>query len=217
MDHAHYNIDTRNHIQETETLMKTIAFFDFDGTITTKDTYLEFIKYSKGNIRFLTGFLLHSPYLVGYVLKVVPNQLMKEKVFRYYYKNTPVALFQEWCDGFATEKIPALIRPKALEELKKLQQSGATIVIVSASFGNWIQKWATENNFHLIATLPQVHNGKITGIIDGKNCHGHEKVRRIQEKFTLGQYENVYAYGDTSGDKPMLALATSAFYKPFRD
>jgi HAD superfamily hydrolase (TIGR01490 family) len=216
VDHAYHHHHTRSAFQKTEVMKKEIAFFDFDGTITTKDTYLEFIKFSKGTLRFLTGFMLYSPLLVGYVLKLVPNQLMKEKVFRYYFKNTPLDRFQEWCDAFATQKVPALIRPKALEELKKLQQSGTTVVIVSASFGNWIQKWASDNNFQLIATKPQVQNGRLTGAIDGKNCHGDEKVRRIRENYALQQYDTIYAYGDTSGDKPMLALATTAVYKPFR-
>ena len=197
--------------------MKAIAFFDFDGTITTKDTLLEFIKYTHGNAAFLQGFLLHSPYLIAYKLNLIPNQLAKEKVFSYFYKDTPLQKFQAWCDAFATEKVPALIRPKAEIELKKLQQSGTSVVIVSASFGNWIQKWAVSNNLQLIATKPEIENEKLTGRIEGKNCHGTEKVRRIQELFTLQQYENVHAYGDTSGDRPMLALATHPHYKPFRD
>jgi len=41
-------------------------------------------------------------------------------------------------------------------------------------------------------------------------------VRRILAAYDLSQYDEVYAYGDTKGDKPMLGLATIAFYKPFR-
>jgi hypothetical protein len=103
LDHADYYFHSRSDLQKIKALMKSIAFFDFDGTITTKDTYLEFIKFSKGNLRFLTGFMLHSPMLVGYVLKLVPNQVMKEKMFRYYFENMPLAEFQALCDAFATE------------------------------------------------------------------------------------------------------------------
>lgn len=197
--------------------MKTIAFFDFDGTITTKDTLLEFIKYVKGSRSFLTGFLLNSPYLVAYKLNLIPNQLAKEKVMAYFFKNMPLSEFQQWCDRFAAEKISGLIRPKAAAALQQLKQSGAEVVIVSASFGNWIQAWAFENNFQLIATKPELRDGKLTGRIAGKNCHGLEKVRRIKEAFDLQQYGAIQAYGDSSGDKPMLALATQAHYKPFRN
>ena len=197
--------------------MKTIAFFDFDGTITVKDTLLEFIRFTKGDAAFLTGFLFNSPYLVAYKLAFIPNQLAKEKIFSYYFKGMPLTEFQAWCDSFANDVIPNLIRPKAMAELQKLQQSGTTIVLVSASFGNWIQKWAAWNNLHLIATIPEVQDGKLTGRIEGKNCHGAEKVRRIREAYALEQYTQILSYGDTSGDKPMLALATHAYYKPFRN
>lgn len=197
--------------------MKSIAFFDFDGTITTKDTLLEFIKFTKGTTAFLTGFLLNSPYLVAYKLALISNQLAKEKVISYYFKNMPLAEFQALGDAFATEMLPKLVRPKAIEELQKLQQTNTTVVVVSASFGNWIQKWAAANGLQLIASKPEVRDGKLTGRIEGKNCHGTEKVRRIQETFMLQHYAQIRVYGDTSGDKPMLALATHAHYKPFRD
>ena len=75
--------------------MNAIAFFDFDGTITTKDTLLEFIKFTKGTPSFLTGFLLNSPYLVAYKLNLIPNQRAKEKVMQYFFKNTPLDEFQK--------------------------------------------------------------------------------------------------------------------------
>jgi phosphoserine phosphatase len=68
----------------------------------------------------------------------------------------------------------------------------------------------------LIASRMEVKDEMITGKIDGRNCHGEEKKRRIQEAFDLSAYQEIYCYGDTKGDKPMLSLATSAFYKPFR-
>jgi hypothetical protein len=48
------------------------------------------------------------------------------------------------------------------------------------------------------------------------NCYGQEKVTRICAELDLSEYNSIYAYGDSSGDKPMLALADKAFYKPFR-
>lgn len=238
-----------------------IAFFDFDGTITTKDTLLEFIRYSHGRSRFYLGFLVNSPWLVAYKCKVIPNQTAKEKVLGWFFRNWSLDTFQEHCDRFAAQVLPGLIRPKALLEIAKLQASGATVVIVSASPENWISGWALPLKIDLIATrlamaispvvgtaaiasAPAATTGeipatgrpltveataiggapavgasgirKLTGKIDGKNCYGEEKVRRIQEKYPLSEFSEVYAYGDTSGDRPMLKLGTSSFYKPFR-
>jgi phosphatidylglycerophosphatase C len=195
---------------------KSIAFFDFDGTITTSDTLLEFIKYSKGRMNFYLGFALNSPYLVAYKLKIITNQKAKEKVLRYFFGKMPVAEFQQHCDAFAKDIIPGLIRPKALEELKKLRESGTQLVIVSASPENWIRNWADSIGASLIATKLQVDKQCLSGLIDGNNCYGEEKVKRILQNYQLEDYSEILAYGDSSGDRPMLALASTGHYKPFR-
>lgn len=197
-------------------MRKKIAFFDFDGTITTKDTLLEFIKFSKGRMPFYIGFLLNSPYLIAYKLKLISNQRAKEKVLSYFLKNIPVKEFQAKCDEFAETVIPFLLREKAKQEFEKLKKDGFEIVIISASPENWIRNWCEKTGLKLIATVLQINGGRITGKIEGKNCHGSEKVRRIKELYSLNEYEEIFAYGDTSGDKPMLQLAHHAFYKPFR-
>jgi phosphatidylglycerophosphatase C len=195
---------------------RRIAFFDFDGTITTKDTLLEIIKYQKGVSKFYTGFLLCSPYLVAWKLGLIPNYAAKERVMRFFFSKTPIDEFQRKCDAFATEVLPSLLRPKALEEIKRLQQAGAEVVIVSASPGNWSQQWRKTLGIESLATRLQVKDSKITGRFDGKNCHGEEKVCRIRDAYELSAYDEIYCYGDSNGDKPMLGLATIAFYRPFR-
>lgn len=196
--------------------MKSIAFFDFDGTITTKDTLLEFIKFCKGKLNFYKGFLLNSPYLVAYKAGIITNQKAKEKVLAYFFKNITVAELSRLADQFTQTVLPGLIRPKAMEEIARLQQQGTEIVIVSASPENWIKPWATKMGVHLIATNLVVNQDKLTGIINGNNCYGEEKVNRIKQLYDLTSYEIIYAYGDSSGDRPMLALANKPFYQPFR-
>lgn len=197
-------------------MKKGIAFFDFDGTITTKDTLLEFIKFSKGSFLFYLGFLINSPYLLAMKLGLISNQVAKEKVLRFFFKNKDINEFNELCNKFALEEIPKLIRLKAKQEIKKLKTDGFVIVVVSASPENWIQKWSFSEGLELIASKLEVNNGKITGKILGKNCHGVEKLKRIKEKYIIEDYKVIYAYGDTSGDRPMLNVATHSFYKPFR-
>jgi HAD superfamily hydrolase (TIGR01490 family) len=193
-----------------------IAFFDFDGTITTRDTLLEIIKYKHGKTKFYLGFLLHSPYLVAYKAGIISNQTAKEKVLKLFFGRMTVDQFRQCCESFAAEKIPGLLRKKALKEIEQLKKAGAEVVIVSASPENWLQPWCATLNLPLLATQLEVSKEKITGKIKGNNCHGEEKVRRIKEAYDLSAYKEVYCYGDTSGDKPMLALATHAFYQPFR-
>jgi phosphatidylglycerophosphatase C len=206
---------TRSHFQKNETLKKGIAFFDFDGTITTKDTLLEFIKYSKGFFFFYFGFLLNSPWLLAYKLKIISNHRAKEKILGFFFKNCPLSEFQQQCDDFAAEVIPGLIRPKALRELSLLQERGISLVVVSASPENWIRTWTDPKRIQLIATRLEIIDGRLTGKICGRNCFGEEKLRRIEEEYSLSDYQEIYAYGDSAGDKAMLEAAKISFYKPF--
>ena len=210
---------------------RRIAFFDFDGTITTHDTLLEFIRFSKGTTSFLFGFLLHSPWLVAYRLKLISNHAAKQRVLSWFFRKTPLADFDAVCSRFATEILPGLIRPKALTEIALLHEKGFTVVVVSASPENWLRQWAAGINASLLATRLETNPAaseanhapsgsnpapRLTGRILGRNCHGAEKVRRIRESYDLAGYDDIYAYGDTAGDKPLLALAKHSFYKPCR-
>lgn len=197
--------------------MKKIAFFDFDGTITTKDTLLEFIKFCKGPLRFYLGFLINSPYLVAFKLKIISNQLAKEKVLSYFFGGERLDKFQERCDSFEKQTLQSLVRPKAITEIERLKKAGVSVVIVSASPRNWIAGWAASNQLGLIATELETTNNRITGKIIGRNCHGLEKIRRIREIYDLTEFEEIHAYGDSSADKPMLSLARFAHMKPFRN
>jgi phosphatidylglycerophosphatase C len=195
---------------------KRIAFFDFDGTITTKDTFLEVIKYQKGTFKFYAGLLLNIHYIFAWKLGLIANYTAKEKVLRFYFGNTPLEEFNARCEAFEKDVLPRLIRPKALKEIERLQQAGAEVVIVSASPGYWSRHWRNSLQLASLMTRLQERDGKLTGRFDGKNCHGEEKVCRIKDTYDLSSYDEIYCYGDTNGDKPMLRIATHAFYKPFR-
>lgn len=195
---------------------KKIAFFDFDGTITTKDTLLEIVKFLKGKSSFYLGFLLHATWLVAYKLNWISNNRAKQKILIYFFGGMEAQFFQEKCDLFALNIIPGLIRPGALAEIGELRKRGFEIVVVSASAINWIRKWTDGLCLQLIGTKLEVKNGLITGRIDGENNHGMQKVVNIKGHWNLKEYEEIYVYGDSTGDKPMMELATKSFYKPFR-
>ena len=196
--------------------MKRIAFFDFDGTITTRDTLLELIRYQAGNTGFYLGFLLYTPFLIAYKLKLISNQLAKEKVMAYFFRKMNVTDFDRLCTEFCRDILPSLIRKKALHEIELLKSKGAEIVVVSASPENWVERWCRSMGIQCLATRLVIKDDRITGRIAGRNCHGEEKVTRIRDNYRLEDYNEILCYGDTNGDKPFLKLATISFYKPFR-
>jgi len=196
--------------------MKKIAFFDFDGTITTKDTMFALIRHQKGSAKFYLGFFFNIPVFAALKLKLISNQAAKKRLLSYFFKGTALSTFQLKCDAFATGALPAIIRTGALEEIKKLKDSGFTIVVVSASAENWIRKWTGDMGLNLLATQLETVDGKLTGKLSGPNCNGAEKEVRIRSAYDLSKFDEIYCYGDSNGDKQMLALGTKSFYKPFR-
>lgn len=215
MDHAHHSLHSRIHVQKTQALKK-IAFFDFDGTITTKDTLLEFIRFCKGSTRFYLGFLLNSPFLVAYKTGIISNQKAKERILAHFFGKMPASEFNKSGNDFAETMLEKYLRPKAMREISKLKEAGFEVVVVSASAENWLRQWTEKNGLQLIASRMEIRKECVTGKLIERNCHGEEKVRRIRSQFALEDYKDIYCYGDTSGDKPMLSVGTISFYKPFR-
>lgn len=195
---------------------RSIAFFDFDGTITEKDTLIEVIRFQKGTAGLLKGLLVLSPWLVAMKLKLISNQKAKEKLLAHFFKGETLLSFENKCREYITTHLPAIIRKGALQEFAKHKANNTEVVIVSASPEIWVNTWCRQNGFACIGTRLETKDGCITGNIEGNNCYGEEKVRRIQEQYDLSQFAEIFCYGDTKGDKPMLSLATSSFYKPFR-
>lgn len=198
-----------------ETTTKVLALFDLDGTITTKDTFLEFIKYYHGSTKFYVGFLLSSPWLIFFKAGIIPNWRAKEKVLEYFFKGESTHDFQQRGKKFSTEVLPALVKTGALAQLKKHQEQGHRVVIVTASAEDWVHDWCRQHNLEVLATQLAKDGGKITGKIAGKNCYGEEKVNRIKSFLDLTSYDEIFAYGDSSGDLPMLSLAQHKHYRFF--
>lgn len=195
----------------------SIAFFDFDGTITTRDTLAELLKFKVGRLKYYTGILFLSPVLVLFKLGLLSNHRAKEIMLEYFLKGDSATEFNALCREFVETRLPALFRKGALAEIRRHLQNNTQVVIVTASPENWVQPWCQQFNLECIATKLKIRNGKLTGKIAGQNCSGEEKVKHILKRYNLSYYTKIYAYGDTSGDLPMLSLATDSYYKPFKE
>lgn len=195
--------------------MKTkLYLFDFDGTLTHRDTLLEIIRFHAGTLKFVLGMLRFSPQLVLMKLKLYPNYQAKERVFRHFFGGLTADAFQTICNNFAQQH-HSLLRPKAIACIQQAQQEGAEIMIVSASIDTWVKSFLP--NVTILGTQIEVKDGIVTGRFQTPNCYGAEKVRRV--KAQLSAPRNTYfikAYGDSRGDKEMLAFADEAHYKPFQ-
>lgn len=195
----------------------TIAAFDFDGTITTKDTLVDFLVFAFGWPKFLVGLIVKSPILINYKLGVTPNYRAKESLFAYFWNNTPMSNFNSITQKYATTRLPQILRQEALSKINWHKDQGHKIVILSASLKNWIEPWASSQNIKVIATEIEIQKNKLTGKFLTENCYGPEKIKRLLEFYPKRSNYILYAYGDSKGDKELLKFADLAFYKNFSE
>ena len=193
-----------------------LALFDFDGTITTDDSLLKFIRFVVGDLKTVWGMTMLSPMLIAYKLKLIPNHKAKQMMFSYFFKDMSEEKFKQVASEYSLKHIDTILRPKAMKKIEWHKKQGHKIVVVSASLECWLKPWCDKHGLDLIATKPEIKDGIITGKFLTKNCCGIEKARRVHETYNLSDYDRVYAYGDSRGDKELLELAHERFYKPFR-
>ena len=196
--------------------MANLAIFDFDGTITTDDSLIRFIRFVVGDLKTLWGMVFLSPMLVVYKLKLIPNYKAKQMMLSYFFKGMDKQQFQKIAEEYSLKHIDTMLRPKAMEKIIWHKEQGHTVIVVSASIECWIRPWCDQNGLDLIATKIEVKDGLITGKFLTKNCYGIEKASRVKEAYNLDDYDYIYAYGDSRGDKELLGLADKSFYKLFR-
>jgi hypothetical protein len=108
-------------------LQKQLVLFDFDGTITTKDTLAEFMIFYHGKLRYAAGLALLLPFIAAYIFKLMPNWKSKQYFLSHFLKDESATVFEKRCMQFSENYLPYLIRPGALEAInqykKMVQQS----------------------------------------------------------------------------------------------
>ena len=221
----------------------TIHAFDFDGTLTTRDTLLLFIRHARGWWALFGGLLLFSPLLVLMKLHLADNGRTKERLFRHYFRGMLERDFDALCQSFARSHTHVL-RTAGLRTVQQALDRGDRVVILSASIDRWVEAClrpflVSSSQFQVLGTEIEVADGRLTGRFATPNCYGPEKVRRLKEYLkevsprgdvegatkvsSRGGVEGalegtpfIIAYGDSRGDKELLAYADESHYKPFR-
>lgn len=203
--------------------VKGIYAFDFDGTITTKDTFALFLRYNAGTAAWAGKIIALIPVFIAYKIRLVDRHAVKKAVIKRFFAGKSASEVNESAKRFAQDVIPPLLRPGALARLEALKQDPncglESLYICSASIDPYLKAWATSFGIlenHVLATQLESKNGMITGAIDGYNVWGPNKVRRIEDALKPHKVNIIEAYGDTRGDREMLHAADASFFKPFR-
>ena len=192
-----------------------VAAFDFDGTLTRRDTLLPFMLHMFGVATVARHSLALLPTLAGYGLGLIGNSVAKERVFVRCLAGMRWGELQREGERFAVRTLPGLIRQDSLHRLAWHKQQGHRCVVISASLELYVRPWAEKAGFDdVIATrLETQEDGHVTGKLSGENCFGIEKVNRLRALLGAREDYSLYAYGDSRGDRELLSFADYAYYR----
>lgn len=201
--------------QKADHQQKCIALFDFDGTLTNKDSFFEFIRFALGIKKLILGGFLLFPILLQYKLGLLSNEKAKQIVFMHFFSGWDLNSFKSIATKFSLTVVPNLLKDTAVQQINWHKEQGHEVVVVSASFELYLKPWCDKNNISIIATLIEDRHECLTGKFLSPNCYGKEKVNRIKAEFNLAKFDFIYGYGDSPGDHEMLHLANESHYKYF--
>jgi phosphatidylglycerophosphatase C len=194
---------------------RPLVAFDFDGTLTSRDSFMAFLAWRAGARRYATGLAGLLPSAAAYLSHSDRGRL-KAAMIRKFLRGTPRAELERQAQTFAAAVAPGLFRPDALRAWRRWQANGARLVIVTASPEPIVAPFARGIGADTLIATRLVYDAgdRVTGDLEGANCRGPEKVRRLREMFGE-EIQLEAAYGDSAGDREMMTLAEEQGMKVF--
>lgn len=187
-----------------------VAAFDVDGTLTKRDCVVPFLVRIAGWPRVLAASLRHPLLLAATSIGRGDRDRLKELVVGRLVRGRDRASLDAAGRAFAREVASGWLRPDTLARLRWHRDHGHQVVLVSASLRAYLEPLAAEVlggvDAVLCTDVETAEDGTCTGRLQGGNCRGPEKSRRLSG-WIGGRSAEVWAYGDSSGDTELLAMA----------
>ncbi len=190
-------------------MSKKLVIFDFDGTITKKDTFISFLRFNTTSGGFFLKLITSIPVLLLYYCRIVTAAKLKGTLLKRFIsvKNETdlLTVGEKFIDNLIKR---GEIKNDLMARIREYQEQSAEICIVSASPDIWIKPFCDRFNINYLCTeLEFDKEGSFTGKIKGENCNGIEKRKRIELKYNLNEYSTIIIFGNSKGDKQMMELA----------
>ncbi len=194
-----------------------IVAFDFDGTLTVRDSFTAFLKWRVPKARHNLGMARLAPAALAYLAHRDRGRI-KAAAVKEFLAGIPREQLEEEARAFAKTMAPRLLRPDAVEVWRRWRQRRAKLVIVTASPDVVVAPFARGLGADLLlgTELAYDDQDRVSGAFLGPNCRGPEKVVRLRAQFGP-DVRLTAAYGDTSGDREMLQIADEAGYRVFKE
>ena len=193
--------------------MAGTAIFDLDRTITRAPTWTWFLIHVNGRKpRFFGQLGLIVLRMIAYKLRLVPRTSIKAAGLRTLSGHSRAQL-QAKADAFVAGVLANGLRPGAVSAIKAHKARGDRLVLVSAAVDVVAEPLARALGFDDVIctrlTWPADGSGPV---LDGANCYGAEKHRRIAQLQAQNPFSHpTYAYSDHVSDLDLLTAADHGF------
>jgi len=185
-----------------------VAAFDVDGTLTTGDCVTPFLRRAAG--RRLWTTLLRHPLALAAAAARRDRDRLKELACSAL-RGIESTEIEHLGEVFAREVGAGRLRDDTVARLRRHRELGHTVILASASLDPYLVPLGRSLGVDAVVctVLERGRDGRLTGRLVGANCRGAEKARRVRgwlREHDLADAE-LWAYGDSSGDDELLALA----------
>lgn len=188
--------------------MRTVAAFDFDGTLSSRDNFLRFVRLAAGTATTARALAAAVPTAIASRRDPAQRDVAKAVVLRATMRGRPATAVRDLGARFARTVVADHLHPEIAERLEEHRRAGHELVIVSASLTCYLEPAAAALGVPtvLATDLAVGPDGRLTGELAGPNVRGPEKAARL-DAWLAGAPARVWAYGDSTGDRELLARA----------
>ena len=212
---VHPNMGKLAETRQEQEVYRPLVAFDFDGTLTSRDSFRAFLAWRAGPRAYVAGMAGLAPAALAWLGHRDRGRLKAAMLARFLAGVSKTQLEAD-AQAFAAEHGRPLLRPDAVRAWRRWQSERGRLVIVTATPEIIVAPIARALGADLLLGTRLAFDtaGRVTGALDGPNCRGPEKVRRLRAVFGE-DVRLAAAYGDSAGDLEMLALADERGMKVF--
>jgi phosphatidylglycerophosphatase C len=207
----------------------TLAVFDLDGTLTTRDTSLPFISFARGRSRLVRSMAAVLPFLVMDLSVAFKREIgvaghrlgrvwgrreveFHQRLLRAMFQGMEEEEFLALGRRFAAEAMDAMVSPGGLEQVAWHRARGHECILVTASIDCYVEPWGRRVGFDKVLGSRMAVDAlaRVQGGFEGEPCWGEAKFRRLRDAVGPLAGYTVVVYGNEPGDLALLARADHA-------
>lgn len=192
---------------------RRVAAFDFDGTLTRRDTLVPFLVHACGRRSVGAALRKVAPVVARARIRSRSGgdhhrDVVKEHLLSSLLAGRDAAWFRGQGEEFSST-LERRLRPEMTGQVAWHRAEGHELVIVSASLSTYLAPFARDHGFdHVIAVEMEVdESGRLTGRLASPNVRGAEKARRLTRWLDGEPPEFLWGYGNSAGDRELLEMA----------